>query len=165
LGRLNSLGATNLVLRLNKQFFPDKTYWLSICDSAAGIMAIVEHTNFMDKRHYNNEHIVYVGNYTTSDHPKFLASKEKLLSTYDPFLRKINSAYKNNLIDYKLFKTPFAQPIIPPYYSKLIPSIATPLPNIYLANMQQVYPWDRGTNYAVELGEKTASMVHEYTKI
>lgn len=158
LRELKGLGATNLVLRLRKSFFPDKTYWLSVCDSSAGIMAIVEHTNFMEKRYYNNEHIVYLGNYLPSDHPNFLASKEKLLSMYDPFLCKINPEYKKHLIDYKLFKAPFAQPIIPPHYSKMIPSIITPLPNVFLANIQQVYPWDRGTNYAVELGEKVAKM-------
>lgn len=158
---LKGLGATNLILRLKKPFFSDGTYWLSVCDRAAGIMAIVEHTNFMDKKHYNNEHIVYIGNYVPSGHQNFLASKEDLLSIYDPFLRKINPAYKDNLIDYKLFKAPFAQPIIPPYYSKIIPAIITPLPNVYLANIQQVYPWDRGTNYAVELGEKVAKLVGE----
>lgn len=158
LSRLKSLGATNLILRLRKQFFPDKTYWLSVCDKSAGIMAIVEHTNFIDKKYYNNEHIIYIGNYIPSDHPGFLASKEDLLSLYDPFLRKINSGYKNNLIDYKLFNEPFAQPVIPPHYSKIIPSIITPLTNVYLANMQQIYPWDRGTNYAVELGEKAAKL-------
>ncbi len=159
MSKLKSLGATNLVLRLRKQFFPDYTYWLSVCDKSAGIMAIVEHTNFMDKKYYNNEHIVYIGNYVPVDHPDFLAAKEDLLSLYDPFLRKINPQYKQNLIDYKLFKEPFAQPVIPPHYSKIIPSITTPLPNVYLANIEQVYPWDRGTNYAVELGERVARVV------
>lgn len=161
MSQLKSLGATNLILRLSKHFFPDQTYWLSVCDKSAGIMAIVEHTNFMDKKHYNNEHIVYVGNYLPSDHPNFLATREDLLSLYDPFLHKINSGYKHNLIDYKLLKEPFAQPVIPPHYSKMIPSIITPLRSVYLANIEQVYPWDRGTNYAVELGEKVAKLADE----
>jgi hypothetical protein len=38
----------------------------------------------------------------------------------------------------------------------MIPSFKTPLKNVFLANMEQVYPWDRGTNYAVELGQKIA---------
>jgi protoporphyrinogen oxidase len=158
LNKLKGLGATNLVLRLNKQFFPDKTYWLSICDTSSPVMAIVEHTNFMDKRHYNNEHIVYLGNYLPADSPNFLKSKNELLSLYDPYLKKINPGYKKQLIDYKVFKAAFAQPIIPPFYSRMIPSHTTPLPQVYLANIEQVYPWDRGTNYAVELGQKVALM-------
>lgn len=159
LAELRGIGATNLILRFTKQFFPDQTYWLSVCDKNSPVMAIVEHTNFMDKHHYNDEHIVYLGNYLPSDHPNFLASKEKLLKLYDRFLRKINPEYKKNLIDYKIFKSTFAQPIIPPYYSKILPSFRTPLRNIFLANIEQVYPWDRGTNYAVELGEKAARLL------
>jgi len=30
--------------------------------------------------------------------------------------------------------------------------------------MSQVYPWDRGTNYAVEMGRKVAAMVAEDVK-
>jgi len=36
---------------------------------------------------------------------------------------------------------------------------------LYLANMQQVYPWDRGTNYAVEIGEKVVKLVDKSHEI
>lgn len=157
--RLNGLGATNLVLRLNQPFFKDNTYWLNVCDPASPIMAVVEHTNFMDKKKYNNEHLVYLGNYLPSDSKRYTMNKEEVLKLFDPFLRKINPNYLQNLIDYELFKAPFAQPIIPTNYSKMIPPFKTPLPNVYLANIDQVYPWDRGTNYAVELGEKIANLI------
>ncbi len=157
--RLKGLGATNLILRLKKPFFNDTTYWLSVCDSKSPVMAIVEHTNFMDKKHYNNEHLVYLGNYLSPDDPLFLMNKEEKLKLFDPFLKKINPEYKTHLIDYELFKAPFAQPIIPTNYSKMIPPMETPLRHTFLANIEQVYPWDRGTNYAVGLGEKAARLV------
>src|SRR5882724_10772082 len=157
--RLKGLGATNLVLRLKKPFFRNNTYWLSVCDTNSPVMAIVEHTNYMDKSHYDNEHIVYLGNYLPPTHPEFLMTKEEKLKLFDPFLRKINPDYKKNLIGYELFKAPFAQPVIPTNYSRMIPSMKTPLPNVYLANIEQVYPWDRGTNYAVALGKKVAKLI------
>ncbi len=159
LAKLKGLGATNLVLRLDEPFFKDHTYWLSICEKNAPIMVIVEHTNFMDKSHFNNEHIVYIGNYPSPESKAFSMTKEELLRTYDPFLKKINPDYEKHLLGTQLFKAPFAQPVIPENYSKMIPPFETPIPNIYLANIEQVYPWDRGTNYAVELGEKIAKIV------
>lgn len=156
---LKSLGAINLVLRLSKQFMSNNTYWLSVCDKTSPIMAIVEHTNYMDKKYYNNEHLVYLGNYLPQDHEYFRFSPEKLLSKFDPFLQTIHKNYDQHLIGVEMFTAPFAQPIIPVNYSKYIPEIKTPLKNIYLANMQQVYPWDRGTNYAVELGQKAADIM------
>lgn len=159
LKNLKSLGAINLVLRLKKPFFNDNTYWLSICDKSSDILAIVEHTNLIDKIHYNNEHIVYVGKYLPSDHPFFLKSDKEMLAILDPYLKEINEKYKNNLIDYHFFKSAFAQPVIPANYSKIMPPFETPLKNVYLANIEQVYPWDRGTNYAIELGEKIAKVL------
>lgn len=161
LSQLKGLGATNIVLRLKKPFFPDNTYWLSVADQSSPIMAIVEHTNFMDKRHYNNEHLVYLGNYLSHSDARFSQTKEETLRRYDPLLRKINADYKTHLIDYELFKAPFAQPIIPINYSRMLPPFHTPLPHVFLCNIQQVYPWDRGTNYAVELGEIAAKRIME----
>ena len=159
---LKNIAALNMVLRLKKPFLKDGTYWLSMCDINSPILAIVEHTNFMDKKHYNNEHLVYLGNYLETNDPRYTMSDKELLSLYDPWIKKINPDYASSLIGYKTFHAPFAQPIIFRNYSKNIPSTKTPLKNVHLANIQQVYPWDRGTNYAVELGEKIA---HEISKI
>jgi protoporphyrinogen oxidase len=156
---LKGLGAIMLVLRMKKPFFKDNTYWLSVCDTTAPVLAIVEHTNFMDSSHYNNEHLLYLGHYLPKEHPYFQMTEKELLKTFDPFLKKINADYAKNIIAMKKFSVPFAQPIIPVNYSKMVPPLTTPLKNIYLANMQQVYPWDRGTNYAVELGEKVAKLI------
>jgi protoporphyrinogen oxidase len=159
LQQLKSLGATNLVLRLNEPFFRDNTYWLNVCDKTAPVMAIVEHTNYMDRKYYNGETLLYLGNYKTIDDKNYLLTKEKMLEMFDPYLRKINPNYAKTIIDYKLFKNPFAQPIVPVNYSKIIPGLTTPLKNVFLANMEQVYPWDRGTNYAVELGQRVARKI------
>ncbi len=159
LGKLKGIGATNLLLRLKKPFFKDNTYWLNVCDNKAPVMAIVEHTNFMDRKNYDNEHLLYLGNYREASDLYFAISKEEMLKLFDKYLRKINPDYFKNIIGYELFKAPFAQPIIPINYSKILPSFITPLKNVYLANIEQVYPWDRGTNYAVELGIKVANLI------
>jgi protoporphyrinogen oxidase len=158
LKQLKSIGAINMILRLKKQFLNDNTYWLNICAIDFPILAVVEHTNFMDKKYFNNEHLVYIGNYLPREHQFFTKTKKELLKIYDLYLKKINPDYENNLIGYDVFKAPFAQPIIPVNYSKIIPPMTTPLPNSILANIEQVYPWDRGTNYAVELGKKAAKL-------
>lgn len=159
LGKLTGIAAMNMVLRLKTPFFTDNTYWLSMCDMKSPILALVEHTNFMDKKHYNNEHLLYVGNYMEKDDVRFTMSEKDLFELYDPWLSAINPRYKSQIISTQIFRAPFAQPIIPPNYSKHIPSFITPLQNVYLANIEQVYPWDRGTNYAVELGQKIADVV------
>jgi hypothetical protein len=58
-----------------------------------------------------------------------------------------------------VFRVPYAQPVPLVNHSEALPDLRTPWPGLYLASMSQVYPWDRGTNYAVEMGRQVAKMV------
>jgi protoporphyrinogen oxidase len=160
--KLNSfkgIGAVNMVLELSESFLPDDVYWLNICDSGYPFLAVVEHTHFVKKNHYNRNHILYVGNYLPQSHRYFSLSTKELLAEYAPYLDKLHPGFKKDILSINVFKVPFAQPIVTPHFSQKILSMKTPLSNVFLANMQQVYPWDRGTNYAVELGEKAAKEI------
>ncbi len=158
--KVRGLGAANLLLSLKQPFLKDGTYWLNINEKRYPFLAVVEHTNFMDKKHYNNEHLVYIGNYLPVEHPYFTKDAQTLLSEFLPYLQSINSSFrKSHVNDAFLFKARFAQPIIPLNYSEIMPDFKTPIPNLYLCNMSQVYPWDRGTNYAVENGGKVANLM------
>jgi hypothetical protein len=44
-------------------------------------------------------------------------------------------------------------------YGETIASPRTPVPGLYLANFSQIYPEDRGTNYAVREGNAIAALV------
>lgn len=160
--RINSiqhLHAQVLILILRKPFM-DKTYWLNITDKNFPFLVLAEHTNFMDPKYYGNQHILYIGNYLPTDHPYLKMNAKQLLKIFDPYLKRINPNYRLLTTSYQLFIGPFAQPIVTTDYLKIKPDFKTPLKNIYLANLDMVYPWDRGTNYAVELGEKVAEIVN-----
>ncbi len=159
------IGAVNLVLSLRQSFLTDGTYWLNINDRSMPFLAIVEHTNFVNRSHYDGDTLVYIGNYLPPDHRYFSLNSNELLKIFMPHLKKINPMFSFSWVKKSwVWQAPFAQPIVTTNYSRNIPSITTPLPGIYLANIQQVYPWDRGTNYAVELGQKVASLVLEEAK-
>lgn len=153
------IGAVNMVLEMDAPFFSSDVYWLSICQPDFPFLAVVEHTNFIDKSHYNNKNLVYIGKYLSVNDPMFNLTKEELLERYDPYLRKLSPQYREHLKNSYIFKVPFAQPIVTSNYSNKIIPFKTPMNGVYLANMQQVYPWDRGTNYAVEMGEKVAKLL------
>lgn len=158
-GRLMGIGAVNLVLALKHQFLRD-TYWLNINDRRMPFLALVEHTNYQDAGHYAGDRLLYIGNYLPPDHAFFKHSPARLVSLFTPHLKKINPRFNAGWIKSAwVFPAPFAQPIVTPDYSRLIPPFTTPIPGLYLANIQQVYPHDRGTNYAVELGSRVAQHV------
>ncbi len=154
------LGALNLVLVLKERFLTDKTYWLNINEAEFPFVAVVEHTNFIDPKYYDGQRILYVGGYYPQNHRYLNAKKEQIFKEWLPYLQKINPkfSHRSTLASY-LSVSLFAQPVIPINYSKTIPQFKTPLPNVYLANMQMVYPWDRGVNYAIELGKRAANEI------
>ena len=43
----------------------------------------------------------------------------------------------------------------------MIPDFQTPATGLFMANLSQIYPEDRGTNYAVDLGNRVSAVVHD----
>jgi protoporphyrinogen oxidase len=159
------IGAQYFVLELNNSFLNDGTYWLNINESDFPFMMIAEHTNFVDKKNYNNKHMIWVGKYLDYDNPLWQLSEEEYLDKIFPYLKKINSRFDKSWI-YRSFFTRFknAQPVIPINYSKTIPELKTPVKNVYIASMNHIYPWDRGTNNALNLGHNAAQLIKEDMK-
>jgi hypothetical protein len=56
--------------------------------------------------------------------------------------------------DHWLFRAPFAQPLVTLGYPDRLPPHDTPIPDLYLANMSQVYPQDRGQNYSIAMANR-----------
>jgi protoporphyrinogen oxidase len=158
-GAAPTLAALNLVLELKKPFLTDNTYWLNINDSSFPFIAVVEHTNFIDKKYYGNHHLVYIGGYYPPNHPYFSSPPDQLFSNWLPYLQKINPSFKRPLtVSSFLFTSLSAQPVLPLNYSQIIPPIRINK-NLYQASMEQVYPYDRGLNYAVDLGNRAANEI------
>jgi len=158
---LKSMGAVVMALALKHQLSEEGYYWYNIPKSAGfPYLALVEHTNFVPAEHFGGDHIVYIGDYLESSHEYFQLSQEQLLDLFLPSLTRINPNFKPDWVRKTwLFRTPYAQPVPLVNHSKNIPAIKTPIEGLYFASMSQVYPWDRGTNFAVEIGRKAAGLM------
>ncbi len=157
--KLKSMGAVVLVLALDRQLTP--FYWHNIPKEAGfPFLALVEHTNYMSAEHYGGERIVYCGDYLAPEHEYFSLSKEELFERFLPALKRFNADFDPSWVrETWLWKTPYAQPVPPLDHSRNIPPLRTPIQGLYFASMSQVYPWDRGTNFAVEIGRRVAGLV------
>ena len=158
---LKSMGAVVMVLSLRHQLSRDGYYWFNLPkESGYPMLALVEHTNFVSKEHFGGDHIVYAGDYLQVGHEYFSMSDEALLERFTPAFKKFNPAFERDWINKVwVFKTNYAQPVPLVNHSKNIPAIQTPIEGLYFASMSQVYPWDRGTNFAVEIGRRAARLM------
>jgi protoporphyrinogen oxidase len=158
---LQHLGAVVMVVSLKHQLSREGYYWYNLPKKEGyPFLALVEHTNFMDKEHYNNEHIIYCGDYLENDHEYFKFSQDELLQRFIPSFKRINPEFSPDWINQAwLFKANYAQPVPFLNHSRNIPAIQTPIPGLFFASMSQVYPWDRGTNFAVEIARRAAKQM------
>ena len=161
--KVNYTSARTMMIVANKSFTP--FYWLNIGDNDIPFGGIIEHTNFIDKSNYDNNHILYISNYMTEDNKLYNVSKEELLKEYMKSLTKINKEFTmENIKDYYVFDEKYAQPIIECNYSEYIMNDKLEKEKIYLCTMPQIYPEDRGMNYAIKSGVNLANKILEENK-
>lgn len=160
---LKSMGAVVMALSLKEQLSKDGYYWFNLPkEEGFPFLALVEHTNYIPPEKFGGDHIVYAGDYLEQGHEYFSLSEAELLERFLPAFQRINPAFTRDWVKKVwLFKTNYAQPVPLLNHSKNIPAIATPIDGLYFASMSQVYPWDRGTNFAVEIGRRAAKMMLE----
>lgn len=165
LTRLKSMAAVVMTFALRHPLMAESnTYWLNIpagtpdkSQNDFPFLAVVEHTNYIDRAHYGGDHILYCGDYVLPDHPYMSMPKEELAQLFVSHLTRINPSFRPDWVRQSwLFRAPYAQPVPEVDHARHIPARQTPIRNLYFASMSQVYPWDRGTNFAVAIGRDVA---------
>ncbi len=158
LGRTRGIeyfAALCLLLELDRRFSP--YYWTNVADRALPFVGLIEHTNFVEPERYGGRRFLYVANYLPHGHELLGLDAAALLARYEAGLRAVNPAFSRDWVKRSwLHAEPAAQPIVTVGYGERIPPLRTPAAGLVLANTTQVYPEDRGTNYAVRLGDEAA---------
>ena len=158
------LSAVVLILVMDRPFTPK--YWMNIADADMPFVALIEHTNMIDKELYGGKHILYISNYPDLESDLYRLSAEEMLELFVPHLKKINPDFDTSwVLEYHHHRVDGAQPIIGVNYSQRIPDHRTPFDKLYLANTTQIFPEDRGTNYSIRMGRQVARMVLEDASI
>jgi protoporphyrinogen oxidase len=160
---LKSLGAVVMIFSLRKRLSEQGYYWFNLPKSQGyPFLALVEHTNFVSPEYFGGDYIVYCGDYLETDHEYFSLSQQELMQRFLPALKRLNPEFSADWVKKSwLFRTNYAQPVPLVNHSRNIPAIKTPISGLYFASMSQVYPWDRGTNYAVEIARVAARQMLE----
>jgi protoporphyrinogen oxidase len=145
-----------LILILNQSL--SDTYWLNVNDPGFPFVGVIEHTNLIKTDTFANLHVVYLSRYIEKNEPEYLLSDEQYFRSCMLPLSKMFPKFQEKWIqEFHIWRSPNAQPITHKNSSSIIPEVTTPFSNLLLCSMAQVYPEDRGTNYAVENAENIAN--------
>jgi len=158
LRKIKYLANVCLVLELDRSL--SKTYWLNVNDPDFPFVGLIEHTNFEPPSTYGGRHIVYLSKYLQETEDYFLMSDREVLDFTLPYLRRMFPAITREwILAAHVWRARYSQPVVECNYHDLIPASETPMRGLYLASMAQVYPEDRGTNYAVREGRRVAALI------
>jgi protoporphyrinogen oxidase len=158
LRRINYLANVCLVLELDRSL--STTYWLNVNDSDFPFVGVIEHTNFEPVKSYGGRHIVYLSKYLPESDKLFMMEDDQLLNFTIPYIKRMLPEFDPGwIIGHHVWRARYAQPVVEQRYSELIPAQESPLKGLYIASMAQIYPEDRGTNYAVREGRNVADLV------
>lgn len=143
-------GVICLILKMNRSL--GRYYWLNINDPEILFGGVIEHTNFIPPSEYGGFHLAYVFKYLPKEHPYFSLTEEELLAEYWKGLKKIFPDLERDWIEeIILTKTGYATPIYFLDYAKKKPPYRTPIPNLYMVNMTQIYPEDRNVSACIQI--------------
>lgn len=163
LQRIQYIGNICLVLELDKSL--SDTYWLNVNDPNFPFVGVIEHTNFESVETYGGRHIVYLSKYLPCFDSLYSMDGEQFLEYAIPFLQRMFPDFNRSWIHkYHLWKAQWSQPIVEKNYSSLIPSVEGPANGMYICSMAQIYPEDRGTNYAIREGRKMGLKIAQLFK-
>lgn len=136
-------------------------YWHNINNAGSPFLVFIQHTNLVDKQKYNGKHIYYLGAYIPHNHRYFLEKDEAIKTEWLNYLKKIfpNSFDPNKIEQTVLTRFHNAQHVVDIEYKNKIPKQKIKNTNIFISNFAQIYPEDRGTNYAIREGIKIAKKI------
>ncbi len=138
-----------------------KFYWHNINDNKSPFLAFIQHTNLIDKKQYGGKHVYYMGTYIPNEGGLMDKSDDQIKKQFFDYLKNIFPKFDEKKIEENwVFKFKNAQHIVTKNYKTPIRQMADKLQkNIYQSNFAQIYPEDRGTNFAVREGNKIAKVI------
>jgi protoporphyrinogen oxidase len=136
-------------------------YWHNINTPNAPFVVFLSLTNLVGSERYGGLNIYYIGDYVPSEHRYMSMDPAELKQHWYAQLHKIFPQFDaSQVVDDALFRLRNAQHIVDIGFeqSKLLP-YRTPCPGVLMCNFSQIYPMDRGTNYAVRDGNEMAKHI------
>lgn len=147
-----------LVLQLSRPL--SDTYWLNVNDASFPFVGVIEHTNFVGNDTYGGSHLVYLSKYLPATDPLYSMPSSELLAFSVPHLKRMFPEFDPSwVVAHNTWNARYAQPVVGTHYSRNVERLQVNLDGCFLATMAQIYPEDRGTNYAVRSGRQVAREV------
>ena len=146
-----NIGVVCVVFRLRRSVTPH--FWVNISDPRFEIPGIVEFSNLRP----TGDTVVYIPYYMPVTHEKFAKDDAFFRAEGFGYLKILNPALSDDdVVAFYVGRLRHAQPVCPPGFAAMLPSVATSIKGLQIADTCFYYPEDRGISESVRFGRLMA---------
>lgn len=135
-------------------------YWHNMNNDEAEFVAFLGLSALVGPERTGGRYVYYAADYVPEDHPYMSMDADELRALWFGSLSRTWPHFdESKVVDSELYRFRNAQHVVGIGFDEIIADHRTPMHGVYLANFSQIFPMDRGTNYAVRDGERMAAMI------
>lgn len=152
--KIDNIGVVCVILKLKHEI--SENFWMNINDKTIQIPGVIEYSNLNPLKHS----ILYVPFYLHANHPKYQESNASFLQEVVEYLKKLNPEFKEDwILAQHVHRYQYAQPVCPPEFMSMLPSMKTDVEGLYLADTSYYYPEDRSISESMRVGLELSALV------
>ena len=138
----------------------DGYYWSPVLHSNTGFDGIIEMSALVSREQYGDKNLVYLLKYCEGGSEAFEEDEESIVDKWTSELLRLYSDVslkKEEIIDARVFKARFVEPLYPLGYISQKPDFRVGQSNLILATSAQVYPNITSLNSSARLAHKAVN--------
>ncbi|MDR2457769.1 MAG: FAD-dependent oxidoreductase, partial [Clostridiales Family XIII bacterium] len=145
LSNIVNIGCVCVIFMLNEKV--TENFWLNIDVDSWDIPGIIEYSNLREL----SKSCVYIPFYCTHNHPNWSLDNNEFIKKGREYLGEINELAQTSIMNEFAFRYEYAQPVCPPGFRNMLPSIKTGIKGVFAADTTHSYYEDRSINESVKI--------------
>jgi protoporphyrinogen oxidase len=150
---LDNIGVRCILLKLEKPLSP--YFWINTNAADNPLCGLIEYTNLHPPEDFGGYSFVYSPLYVSSTTAEYRRPDEEVLNETLDGISAVRPEFdRSSVVDYRVFRAPFAQPVCPVGFTKRLAPIQTPVANLVAADTTHLLPYDRSISDSLGLAER-----------
>ncbi|MGC4100557.1 NAD(P)/FAD-dependent oxidoreductase [Ferruginibacter sp.] len=152
LNNINYLGVICVAVLLDKPI--SNFYVTNITDSWVPFTGVIEMSALVDKKHFGNNHLVYLPKYVSPSDPLFNFSDEEIKKFYlDNFKKMYPDLTDDNIKFAGVARARHVITVLTKNYSDNLPGVKTSIPNVSIINTSYILDGTLNVNETIRVAE------------
>ena len=148
-----NIGVVCVAMKLRRSVTPH--FWVNVSDPDMPIPGVIEFSNLRPTG--TGESVLFVPYYMPPTNPMWQRPDSEYIAEAMACLMRINPTVMDaDLLEWRVSRLKYAQPVCPPGFARTIPEVQTPIHGLQIADTCFYYPEDRGIAESVRLGQEMA---------